>query len=124
MHQQRKDHQHSRRDQEQICAQIQQFTPCLLYTSAVAAEFQKPVLREVEEETFRQGIPTLRNRVGDRAILRALHFYCENKRVIEEVEALRSGDFETFKEKVIESGQSSFMYNQNVYCLLYTSRCV
>ena len=82
---------------------------------AVAAEFQKPVLREVEEETFRQGIPTLRNRVGDRAILRALHFYCENKRVIEEVEALRSGDFETFKEKVIESGQSSFMYNQNVY---------
>ena len=53
--------------------------------------------------------------MGDRAILRALHFYCENKRVIEEVEALRSGDFETFKEKVIESGQSSFMYNQNVY---------
>lgn len=82
---------------------------------AVAAEFQKPVLREVAESDFLQRIPTLRNRVGDRAILRALHFYAENKRVIQEVDALRAGDFETFKQQVVESGQSSFMYNQNVF---------
>ncbi len=82
---------------------------------AVAAEFQKPVLREVEEAEFLKEIPTLRNRVGDRAILRALHFYEENKRVLREVEALRSDDFEAFKQNIIESGQSSFMYNQNVF---------
>lgn len=82
---------------------------------AVAAEFQKSVLREVPQEDFIQSIPTLRNRVGDRAILRALHFYEENKRVLEEADALRTGDFETFKQKVVESGQSSFMYNQNVF---------
>lgn len=62
-----------------------------------------------------QSIPTLRNRVGDRAILRALHFYEENRRVLREVDALRAADFETFKQCVIESGQSSFMYNQNVF---------
>ena len=82
---------------------------------AVAAEFQKPVLREVAEADFLREIPTLRNRVGDRAILRAMHFYEENQRVLREVEALRSGDFEAFKQNVIESGQSSFMYNQNVF---------
>lgn len=82
---------------------------------AVAAEFQKPVLREVAQADFMRGLPTLRNRVGDRAILRALHFYEENERVLQEVTALRTGDFETFKQNVIESGQSSFMYNQNVF---------
>lgn len=82
---------------------------------AVALEFQKPVLREVAQEDFMQSIPTLRNRVGDRAILRALHFYEENRRVLREADALRAADFETFKQCVIESGQSSFMYNQNVF---------
>ena len=82
---------------------------------AVAAHFGKKVLREVDEEGFTAEIPALREKVGDRAILRALHFFNENKRVAKQRAALMSGDLEGFFAEVIASGRSSFCYLQNVY---------
>lgn len=81
----------------------------------IANQFGKDVLREVDEERFLKEIPELRKKVGDRAVLRAIHFYNDNKRVIKEVEALKAKDFETFKQYILESGASSYMYNQNVF---------
>lgn len=80
-----------------------------------AAVFGKSVLREVDEDEFMKNIPLVRQKVNDRAVLRALHFFAENKRVEAEIGALESGDFEQFKSLVTESGRSSYMYNQNVY---------
>lgn len=82
---------------------------------SVAAEFGKKVLREVDREEFEKKISVLRASVGDRAVLRAIHFFNENNRVAKQAEALKNGVFEAFKALVIESGFSSYMYNQNVY---------
>lgn len=88
---------------------------------AVAAVFGKQVLRDVNERDVINAIPTLRERVGDRAVLRALHFFAENRRVAAQKQALMqaaSGDnaaLGTFFENVLSSGRSSFCYLQNVY---------
>ncbi len=82
---------------------------------SAAGVFGKDVLREVPEEDFMAHIKQVREECGDRAVLRAVHFYNENKRAMAEVEALTNGDFDKFKEIVIESGRSSYMYNQNVF---------
>jgi galactokinase len=57
----------------------------------------------------------LRSEVSDRAILRALHFYGDDQRVVEQVQALEGDDFPRFLDLVIESGYSSWMYCQNVF---------
>ncbi|NLX92664.1 MAG: galactokinase [Clostridiales bacterium] len=82
---------------------------------SVAAVFNENSLRSVPKEAFESKLAELRQSVGDRAVLRAFHFYSENERVLFASEALSKGDFECFKDFVIESGQSSYMYNQNVY---------
>ena len=82
---------------------------------AVAAFFNKSVLREVEYSEFIEKIPDLRRELGDRAVLRALHFFEENKRVITAYEALKAGNTDDFLEAVRQSGNSSFKYLQNVY---------
>ena len=82
---------------------------------AVAAALGKSVLRETDEESVIAHIPELRKSVGDRAILRALHFFAENRRVAAQKEALQKGDLPTFLSGVIASGRSSFCYLQNVY---------
>ena len=56
-----------------------------------------------------------REKVGDRAVIRAMHFFADNDRVLKEVDALKNGDFETFKSYILESGDSSYKYNQNVF---------
>ena len=81
---------------------------------AVAAYFDKEVLTQIDEKDFYAAIPALRKACGDRAVLRAVHFYQENARVPKQVEALEKGDFETFLKLVKESGHSSYMYLQNV----------
>jgi galactokinase len=81
---------------------------------AVAGFFGKTVLTEVAEADFYAAIPQLRAKCGDRAVLRAVHFYAENKRVPQQVAALENGDFAGFLELVKESGRSSYMYLQNV----------
>ena len=82
---------------------------------AVAAHMGKKVLREVEEGDVIATIPTLREKLGDRAVLRALHFFRENQRVANQKEALLHGDLSRFFEEVKASGKSSFCYLQNVY---------
>ena len=82
---------------------------------AVAKELGEEVLRPLSLETVVENIPNIRGRVGDRALLRAIHFQMENNRVVDEVEALESNDFKKFLDLVIESGNSSYMYNQNIY---------
>ncbi len=82
---------------------------------SVAAKFGKSVLRDVDRAEFEKNIPVIRDAAGDRAVLRAMHFYNENARVDKQADALKSGDFEGFKSVIIESGFSSYMYNQNVY---------
>lgn len=82
---------------------------------AVAATFGKTVLRDVNEADVIAKIPDLRATVGDRAVLRALHFYEENRRVAKQKAALRAGDLDAFFANVLASGRSSFCYLQNVY---------
>lgn len=82
---------------------------------SAAAVFGKKVLREVCPSEFNSKITEVREKAGDRAVLRAMHFFADNARVDFEAEALQNGDFESFKKGVIESGRSSYMYNQNVY---------
>jgi galactokinase len=81
---------------------------------ALCAHFGKEVLTQVPEEDFYAAIPALRKECGDRAVMRGIHEYAENKRVVEQVSALRSGDFDRFLTLIKESGYSSYMYLQNV----------
>ena len=82
---------------------------------AVAAQFGRKVLREVPQEQVEQSVGKLRAAVGDRAVLRALHFYDDNARVLEEVAAIRGGDLPAFFDAVTRSGDSSWKLLQNVY---------
>ena len=80
----------------------------------VSEHFGKEVLTQIDEDEFYAAIPVLREKCGDRAVLRAVHFYSENKRVPLQVAALESGNFDAFLELVKESGRSSWVYLQNV----------
>lgn len=80
----------------------------------LCALFGKNVLRDIPEEAFFAKLPQIRHKVSDRAILRAIHFYEENKRVQMQVHALKENDFDTFLWLVKESGRSSWMYLQNI----------
>ena len=82
---------------------------------SVAKAMGKNVLREITYEEFFEELPNLAGKVNDRALLRAIHFFNENKRVDTAVECLENGDFEGFKQVIIDSGLSSYMLNQNVY---------
>ena len=80
----------------------------------VAAYFGKQVLHEVREEDVMAALKSLRQEVGDRAVLRALHFYADDKRAVEEAEALERRDREGFLKLVRESGRSSRELLQNI----------
>ena len=82
---------------------------------AVAAHFGKAVLRDVPETDFRAGLPALRKECGDRAVLRALHFYDDNRRAVQEAQALKDGDFDRFLSLVNASGLSSSLCLQNTW---------
>ncbi len=86
---------------------------------SVAKELGAQVLREVSLEQIVDKIPEIREKTGDRAILRAIHFQGDNHRVAEQVKALENNDFQIFLKLVVESGQSSWMYNQNIYDILH-----
>ncbi len=81
----------------------------------VAAFFGKELLCEVDEEAFYSNLAKIRKVAGDRAVLRSIHWFMENKRVEAQVEALENGTFERFKALIKESGDSSYKYLQNVY---------
>ena len=80
----------------------------------VAACFGREVLGDVSFEQFRESLATVRATCGDRAALRAYHFFRDDQRVLLECDALEQGDFDAFLHHVRQSGRSSFMYLQNV----------
>ena len=82
---------------------------------AVAGYFGKSVLREVDKADVLKNAGDIAKKISERAVLRALHFYGENEKVIAQTKALKEGDFDSFKDLIIASGRSSYMYNQNVY---------
>jgi len=88
---------------------------------ALCAEMGKEVTTEIDEADFYANLPRLRKACGDRAVMRAVHEYNENKRVPLQVAALESGDFDTFLRLTKESGYSSWMYLQNVVPAGYTA---
>ena len=81
---------------------------------ALCAYFGKEVTTEIPEEEFYAAIPALRDIVPDRAIMRGIHEYNENRRVPLQVACLENGDFDGFLRLTKESGFSSWMYLQNV----------
>ena len=81
---------------------------------ALCAFFGKEVITEIPEEEFYAAIPALREKYPDRAIMRAIHEYNENRRVPQQVACLEKGDFDGFLRLAKESGYSSWMYLQNV----------
>jgi len=82
---------------------------------SVAEALGAQVLRETSREALLAALPHVRAQCGDRAILRALHYFAENGRVDAQAAALRRGDFDAFLTLIKDSGRSSFMYNQNVF---------
>ena len=83
---------------------------------AVAACLGGKVLGEVDEKRFWQELPRLREQCGDRAVLRAIHYYEENARTLAQRRALLEKRFADFAALVLESGRASFALCQNVYC--------
>ena len=81
---------------------------------SAAAFFGKEVLRDVNESGFYARIPEIRSECGDRAVMRAIHVFEENKRVDALVQCLISDDMETYLKIVKESGRSSWELLQNV----------
>ena len=82
---------------------------------SVAQLFDADVLCEVSMVAYLGKMPYVRKQVGDRAVLRGLHFLWENDRVLGEVAALESRDFQRFLLLVEASGNSSFKWLQNIY---------
>lgn len=83
---------------------------------AIAEYFSVDSLRQLCKQDMILNINALRTKFGDRAVLRALHFFEENKRVDKLVNALKRDDFQAFLDSINESGNSSYKYLQNVIC--------
>lgn len=84
---------------------------CKQIANAMGKEF----LRDVDEDEFYKAIPDLRKSCSDRAVLRAIHFFSENRRAVEQKDALKADCFDEFLRLINESGKSSFCYLQNVF---------
>ena len=91
-----------------------EFAECRQEMEAVARLLGGETLRDVPRERFEEAIPARRRSAGDRAVLRALHFYEENERVEKQCAALQSGDAGAFLRQVTASGRSSQNLLQNV----------
>ena len=83
----------------------------------VAAFFGEKVLRSVRPEQLEQQMGALREKVGERPILRAMHFFQENKRVKQMVQAIRRKDLAAMLAELNASGESSWKLLQNVFCV-------
>ncbi|MCG2715343.1 MAG: hypothetical protein L6422_03495, partial [Candidatus Marinimicrobia bacterium] len=84
---------------------------------SVARELRGEVCRDIAYKDLIEKVRQLRPKVGDRAILRSLHFLGDNQRVLDQVEALEKGDFDTFLGLVNESGNSSCKWLQNCFTI-------
>ena len=86
-----------------------------LEMKAVAGYFGKDVLREVTKEQFYSNIAGIREKMSDRAVLRAIHFFNEQENVKSAVEALGVGNIQSFLSVIQKSGNTSYKFLQNVY---------
>ena len=91
-----------------------EYAAVTLELKALCKYFGKEVTNEIPEEEFYAAIPELRKILPDRAIMRTIHEYNENRRVPKQVACLENGDFAGFLQLTKESGFSSWMYLQNV----------
>ncbi|MBQ6823044.1 MAG: galactokinase [Clostridia bacterium] len=82
---------------------------------AVANFFDKEYLRELSLAEFEEKLPELNSKLSERALIRAYHYFQENDRVDALHDALQNKDFEAFKQVITASGNSSYMYLQNIY---------
>ncbi len=82
---------------------------------AVAGFFDQEVLRRVDEDAFYRSLPELVKALGEAPVLRAMHFFDDNRRVLQQVEALKAKDFELFFYLVKESGLSSWTLLRNIF---------
>ena len=82
---------------------------------AVAKYYGKEYLRDVSENVFYSGLMNLREQVSDRAIMRAIHFFDENKRVLQAREAIKNNDLKSFFDAINKSGESSWKLLQNTH---------
>ncbi|NCB74083.1 MAG: galactokinase [Clostridia bacterium] len=92
-----------------------EYAPIPTEMSSVAQLLGGERLRDLTKERFFEELPHLRGKVSDRALLRAIHFFSENERVLLGLEALKKKDFESFLQLERESGLSSYMHLQNIY---------
>ncbi len=81
----------------------------------VAEFFGKEVCAQITEEEVIEHLAEVRAYAGDRSVLRALHFFEENKRVEAEVKALKAGRFSDFLNNITASGNSSWKWLQNCF---------
>jgi galactokinase len=81
----------------------------------VAENYDKEVLRDVDEREFQKDLSSLRKILPDRALLRAMHFFGENARVKKQIEAIKRDDIQSFLQMVTDSGESSYKKLQNIY---------
>jgi galactokinase len=82
---------------------------------SVAEFFGEQFLRDVDETSFFANLAEIRGSCGDRAVLRAIHFFGDNERVARQTAALERGDFTGFLDEIRKSGRSSALYLQNVF---------
>ena len=82
---------------------------------SVAKLFGAEYLRQISKKRVLDNVSTIREAVGDRAVLRSIHFFNENERVTKQARALKNGNVSNFFRYTKESGRSSFMYLQNVF---------
>ncbi|MEA4898951.1 MAG: galactokinase family protein [Christensenellaceae bacterium] len=92
-----------------------QYAPIPGEMNDVARALGGKVLRDIPKSDMEDAIPKLKNRVPDRAILRALHFYDEDERVPQCVDALKRDDLPAFLKLIVASGESSWKLLQNLY---------
>ena len=93
----------------------QDYADITIECKKVSEFFGESFLRDVCVDKFYESIAELRAKVGDRAVLRAIHFFNDNQRAIDEKNALKEGRFDDFLRISKNSGRSSFQYLQNVY---------
>ncbi len=98
-------------------AMTDEYSPIPGEMRAVAECFGKEYLRDVDKSQLLLWLPAARKKAGDRAVMRALHFFADSQRTVDEARALAAGDMDAFLKLVNESGRSSHMYLQNVFPL-------
>ena len=99
------------------CNLTDQYAAIRQEMEAVAKEFGAKKLRKVKEADFYKALPMLKNKVSGRAILRAMHYFDENKRVDSAAKAIKQNKEKRFNDAINESGMSSYLMLQNCYPL-------